>query len=64
MAIAVDRTASEIVAEMTEDEKLWCLDGDAPFWAGLTYLGQGGYHGSPFEAARVERVGTARLPLL
>ncbi len=19
---------------MTEDEKLWCLDGDAPFWAG------------------------------
>ena len=31
--------ARSIVAEMTDDEKLWCLDGDAPFWAGLTYLG-------------------------
>ena len=24
---------------MTEDELLWCLDGDAPFWAGLGVLG-------------------------
>jgi beta-glucosidase-like glycosyl hydrolase len=42
---------------MTADEKLWCLDGDAPFWAGLTYLGEAGYHKSPFRAARVERLG-------
>ncbi len=42
---------------MTEDEKLWCLDGDAPFWAGLGYMGRGGYHKSPFYAARVERLG-------
>ena len=45
------------VASMTTDEKLWCLDGDAPFWAGLTYLGEQGYHKSPFRAARVERLG-------
>ncbi len=45
------------VASMTPDEKLWCLDGDAPFWAGLTYLGEQGYHKSPFRAARVERLG-------
>jgi beta-glucosidase len=45
------------VASMTADEKLWCLDGDAPFWAGLTYLGEQGYHKSPFRAARVERLG-------
>ncbi len=50
-------TATEIVAQMTDDEKLWCLDGDAPCWAGLTYLGTGGYHRSPFYAARVERLG-------
>jgi len=42
---------------MTTDEKLWCLDGDAPFWAGLAYLAESGYHKSPFRAAEVERVG-------
>jgi beta-glucosidase len=44
---------------MTPDEKRWCLDGDAPFWAGLTYLGESGYHKSPFRAARVDRLGFA-----
>ena len=52
-----DGEARAIVAQMTNDEKLWCLDGDAPFWAGLTYLGENGYHKSPFRAAQVERVG-------
>jgi beta-glucosidase-like glycosyl hydrolase len=42
---------------MTEDEKLWCLDGDAPFWAGLAYLAEAGYHKSPFRAGRIERLG-------
>ena len=50
-------TARDVVASMTEDERLWCLDGDLPFWAGLTDLGRGGYHKRPFPAARVERVG-------
>ncbi len=45
------------MAAMTPDEKLWCLDGDAPFWAGLVYLSKQGYHKSPFRAARVERLG-------
>jgi beta-glucosidase len=49
--------ARAMVATMTDQEKLWCLDGDAPFWAGLTYLGEGGYHRSPFRAAHVARVG-------
>ncbi len=49
--------ARAIVAEMTTDEKLWCLDGDAPFWTGLTYLSESGYHKSPFRAAAVERLG-------
>jgi beta-glucosidase len=49
--------ARTIVADMTTDEKLWCLDGDAPFWIGLTYLSEQGYHKSPFRAARVDRLG-------
>jgi beta-glucosidase len=42
---------------MTEEERLWCLDGDGPFWAGVSDLAVGGYHRSPFPAARVERLG-------
>jgi beta-glucosidase len=49
--------AADMVAAMTDGEKRWCLDGDAPFWAGLTYLAEAGYHKSPFRAAQVERVG-------
>jgi beta-glucosidase len=49
--------ARAVVGTMTPDEKLRCLDGDAPFWAGLTYLSESGYHKSPFRAARVERLG-------
>ncbi len=56
-ADAWDEKARSVVAAMSEDEKLWCLDGDAPFWAGLTYLSESGYHKSPFRAAAVERLG-------
>lgn len=49
--------AAQVVDAMTDDELLWCLDGDAPTWAGLEFLGKGGYHESPFFAARVPRVG-------
>ena len=51
------RSARAVVAKMTDEEKLWCLDGDGPCWAGLSYLNEGGYHKSPFRAAVVERVG-------
>ena len=49
--------AGEVVAAMTDEELLWCLDGDAPAWAGLEFLGKGGYHEAPFFAARVPRLG-------
>jgi hypothetical protein len=48
--------------EGTPEERLWCLDGDAPTWAGLTFLGEDGYH-RPLRAAEVERVGSARRAL-
>jgi beta-glucosidase len=49
--------AAAIVAKMTPEEKLWCLDGDLPFWTGLDDLKDGGYHKRPFPAARIERLG-------
>ncbi len=47
----------DVISRMSEDERLWCLDGDGPFWAGVADLADGGYHRSPFPAARVERLG-------
>ena len=49
--------ARSLVAAMTPEERLWCLDGDAPTWAGLHFLGDDGYHKAPFVAARNERLG-------
>jgi beta-glucosidase len=53
----VDDVARSLVAVLTPDERLWCLDGDAPTWAGLHFLNEDGYHQAPFRAAAVERVG-------
>jgi beta-glucosidase len=50
--------ARQVVATMTTEERLWCLDGDAPTWAGLRYLHEeDGYHRVAFAAAEVDRIG-------
>ncbi len=49
--------ASAFVSTMTDADLLWCLDGDAPTWAGLEFLGRGGYHDAPFHAARTPHLG-------
>ena len=50
--------ARQFVAGLTPEERLWCLDGDAPTWAGLGYLGkEQGYHRMAFAAAEIDRVG-------
>lgn len=49
--------AERLVAAMTEEERLWCLDGDGPFWAGVAHLAQGGYHRAPFPSGRIDRLG-------
>ncbi len=54
---SIGDAARALVAAMTPEERLWCLDGDAPTWAGLGFLAQDGYHKAPFVAAAVERVG-------
>ena len=54
---AVEDAARGLIANLTEYERLWCLDGDAPTWAGLKFLADDGYHKSVFIGAEVERVG-------
>ena len=50
--------AEALVAQLSLEEKLGCLDGDSPFWPGLTDLsGGGGYYLHPWPAAVVERLG-------
>jgi beta-glucosidase len=53
--------ARTLVAEMTLEEKLGCLDGDTPFWDGLIDGIQGGYYEHPFPAAAVPRLGVPGL---
>lgn len=55
--VAPEDAAKLLVAAMTPEERLWCLDGDAPCWAALGFMAQDGYHTATAVAARVERVG-------
>jgi beta-glucosidase len=49
--------AGLLVARMTTQEKIGCLDGDTNFWDGLLDMVAGGYYRHPFPAARVPRLG-------
>jgi len=49
--------ARMLVEAMTTEEKLGCLDGDTEFWEGIVDMVSGGYHGHPWPAAVVERLG-------
>lgn len=49
--------ASALVKLLTPEEKLRCLSGDGPFWAGLGYMSAGGYHQRGFPAGAVDRLG-------
>ncbi len=53
--------ADGLVAQMTTEEKLGCLDGDIPFWPGIADMVGGGYHAHGWPAARVERLGIPGL---
>lgn len=51
------REAALLVAEMTLEEKLGCLDGDTAFWPGVVDMTTGGYYRHTWPAAVVERLG-------
>lgn len=53
--------ARSLVAQMTLDEKLGCLDGDTPFWPGVSDMVNGGYNEHPWPAAHVDRLGIPGL---
>lgn len=50
--------AAALVATMTPEERLWCLDGDLPGMTGLAFIAlEDGYHRAPFIGAAIERIG-------
>jgi beta-glucosidase len=49
--------AVALVAMLEDDEVLDLLDGDVPFWPGLTDMTSGGYYRHAWPAARNERLG-------
>ena len=53
----VDDVARSFVAALSPEERLWCLDGDLPTWAGLGFLAEDGYHRATCNGAELERVG-------
>jgi len=54
---AIADVAHAFVAGLTPQERLWCLDGDAPALAGLGFMSQqDGYHKAAFVAGQIDRV--------
>jgi beta-glucosidase len=49
--------AAKLYAELTEDERLGLLDGDAPFWEGLGELNRTRYGSRPYVHGAVPRLG-------
>ena len=49
--------ARALVGMLDDDEVLDLLDGDVPFWPGLTDMTSGGYYRHAWPAARNERLG-------
>ena len=53
----VDARAHELLAQLTLDEKIKLMSGDAPFWKGMADMMQGGYADHPWVAGAVPRLG-------
>ena len=53
---AVD-AAADLVSRLTEEEKLWLLDGDRAFWPGVLGMVARGFSGAPVVAGAVPRLG-------
>jgi len=52
-----DAETRALVAAMTLEEKLGCLDGDTDFWPGIIDMAGGGYYRHTYPAAAVPRLG-------
>jgi beta-glucosidase len=49
--------AADLVSRLTEEEKLWLLDGDQAFWPGIFRIVTKGYNRVPVVAGAVPRLG-------
>ncbi|WP_433306769.1 glycoside hydrolase family 3 C-terminal domain-containing protein [Actinoplanes sp. CA-030573] len=55
-----DAEAGDLLAQLTPDEKLWLLDGDADFWPGMAEMAAG-YNLKPILMGAVDRLGIPGL---
>jgi beta-glucosidase len=54
----IEARARDLLAQLTSDEKRGLMDGDTPFWPGLTeMMAPGGYASRPWVAGAVPRLG-------
>jgi beta-glucosidase len=53
----IDARARELLAQLTLDEKIKMMSGDAPFWEGMADMMSGGYADHPWVAGEIERLG-------
>ena len=53
----IDSVARSLLAQLTPDERLWCLDGDLEFWPGLAAMMAGEYNRLPYPGAAIPRLG-------
>jgi beta-glucosidase len=58
---SADDEARALHAQLTEDERLWLLDGDTEFWRGLQSLRSGGFNVRSFVHGEVPRLGIPGL---
>ncbi len=54
---APERAAKAIYDRLDDDERLWLLDGDTPFWEGLVAMLTEGYNVRPYVHGAVEGLG-------
>lgn len=53
----IDARARELLAQLTLDEKIKMMSGDAPFWSGMADMMNDGYADHPWVAGAVPRLG-------
>jgi hypothetical protein len=58
---SVDEQARWLYGELTDEERLWILDGDTPFWSGLADMMSGGFNEHTFVHGEIARLGIPGL---
>ncbi len=53
----VTQQSADLFAQLTGDERLALLDGDAPFWDGMAEMMRTGYNVTPYSMGRIDRLG-------